>query len=283
MIMAKQQYDGKTNIIHDISAGESLSILAGYYYEDVNRWRPIYVYNTKVRAVLGRDPDKVQVGTKVIIPRTLQGYDELIRKLVAMKDAYRTDADRIRFSLEKDYDEHQAMRVLIDFSAEIATFLGTCGVKVARAAASAKTAVTATGAEKPAAEYLAQKNAKEVGKYLETTAQDKAVDLIAAKAHEDAPGIVKDTRTMTKGVTDVRGISVQRGKSLLDIADIVLAYASPSNVADAFLKATVGETPKDSHQNAVRALRRGTESFCSSFEQKIAKLRSEKNTVWQTR
>jgi hypothetical protein len=55
--------------LHAIQPGESLSAIARAYYGDPARWRPIYNAN---RAAIGPDPDRLKVGTRLVIPQLAQ-------------------------------------------------------------------------------------------------------------------------------------------------------------------------------------------------------------------
>jgi LysM repeat protein len=52
--------------IHEVHAGETLWSLASRYYGNPSRWQLIYDRN---RPRIGTDPDRIQVGTKLIIPK----------------------------------------------------------------------------------------------------------------------------------------------------------------------------------------------------------------------
>ncbi len=51
--------------LHAIQPGDTLSEIARTYYGDPARWRPIYNAN---RTAIGRDPDRLRVGTRLVIP-----------------------------------------------------------------------------------------------------------------------------------------------------------------------------------------------------------------------
>jgi nucleoid-associated protein YgaU len=51
--------------VHVIQSGDSLSAIARIHYGDPARWRPIFNAN---RAAIGGDPDRLRVGTRLVIP-----------------------------------------------------------------------------------------------------------------------------------------------------------------------------------------------------------------------
>lgn len=277
--MPPSQYDGNHPVLHKIRGGESLSLIADRY--GFREWEPIWVYNTEVHRILGPDPDLIRAGTEIFIPRSRAGYDRLLRKLQSLKAQVWGQADQLRFQLEGEHHRHQGTRVLFDFAGDVATLLGTVGFKAAKAARAAKTASTATGNAKAAARYLAEKEARELRSSLTGTLKDKAVNALMTEADPSLGRAHKDLYlTQRKGVRAIRGVSLQGGKSFLDIADILLDYTTPSNVADGFIALLVGETPGQTYRKALEHIRRSARSSSEMLAAKIRKYTGERNLLY---
>lgn len=56
---------GKVGLMHTVKSGDMLSSIALNYYGNANLWPKIYEVN---RAVIGDNPDYLQVGWKIWIP-----------------------------------------------------------------------------------------------------------------------------------------------------------------------------------------------------------------------
>ena len=276
------QYNGSRVAVHTVRAGESLSKIAAAYR--FQAWQPIWIYNTKVHQVLGSNPDRIAIGTKLFIPRSRKGYDDRIRELETLKREFSGQSDKVRFELEKANNEHQAVRVVADFAGDIGTFLGTVGAKVLKAATSANAVATAKGSSRVAAQYLADQDLAKVGKFLASTAKDKSVNAALTMVDPEAGKAHKDLYlTQKKGVTAIRGVSLQQGKSLLDIADLVLDYVTVSSLADGLIWLTVGETPETTYTEAQKSLRTSTQQTLAMLDKKIAHWKQERGIVHSPR
>lgn len=171
-------------------------------------------------------------------------------------------------------------RVLLDLAGDIATFLGTLGVKAAQAARAAKTAAATTGQAKVAAEYLAGNRAKDVAKHLSSNLKDATADLVASRATQGGEKYTKDARKIGKGVKAMRSPSMQGGKSLLDISELLVSFLSPSKVADGMIKLAIGETPGETYKKQMANIDRTVRTQCTQLDKKIQRLRKEKSLVW---
>jgi len=50
---------------HIVQKGESLSLIAKHYYGDIHKWKQLYEAN---KAVIGDNPDRIQIGQELVIP-----------------------------------------------------------------------------------------------------------------------------------------------------------------------------------------------------------------------
>lgn len=241
----RKTYDGKSVCIHIVQPGESYSRIASIYR--LSSWNAIWLYNTKVQKVdLGNDPDKLNVGIQLFIPRSPDGYDQLITKFNQLKTEMQGFGDMEKYALEGQQWNYKASVEMFDFIGDVATTLATFGFKAAEAAKAAKVAKATTGQGRVAAEYLAEKQTEKLSKWIMDTFKGKATGA-AAKYADKAHGALagkettvgekthKYASTAKKAFGAVAGYSMMGGKALLDISDIALDYLSPSKLANVYL------------------------------------------------
>lgn len=264
---------------HRVGSGESLSQIAAKYA--FRQWRPIWNYNTKVQRTLGDNPDQIKVGTVIWIPRFRIGYDNLLRKLRALKEQAAAEGDRLRYELEAEHFKHKGQRVLFDLAGDVCTLVGTVALKAAQAARARKAVAAATGTEKAAAVYLANQETKALSRELKSTLKDKAINGVMTTVDENLGAAHKDLYlTQRKGLNAIRGVSLQKGKSLLDIADILLDYVSVSNVADGLTALWIGETPGKSYETAQQTIRESVIASTQRIDERVREFTRERDLVY---
>jgi len=277
--MATVPYSGDLPVLHRVRIGESLGKISGDY--KFQSWRPIYIYNTAVHPILGSNPNQVRAGDEIWIPRSKTGYDKLVRKLRALEAESIAMADQALFQLEAEWNRHQGARVLFDLAGDVLTLVATVGAKVFKAAQGAKVAAVATGKTRAAAQYLAKKEAERLATDLRGTLKDKVVNALATKVDQDLGEAQKRLySSQKKGVEAIRGVSLQRGKSLLDIADLVLDYVSVSNVADGLMALTIGQITAQTYEQAQQTIRDSVRVTQASLKEKIQRIEQERRTIW---
>lgn len=277
--MTPEQDNGNCSVTHAVARGESLSLIAPKY--GFPQWRPIWNFNTKVHRVLGPNPDLIPAGARIFIPRTLQGYENMIRKLRSLKDQMAAEGDKLKFELEAEHYKHKGSRVLFDLAGDVETLIGTVALKAAQAARAAKTASAATGNAKIAAQYLADREAERLSQELKQALKDKAVNGLLTKADEDLGTAHNDLYlTQKKGIEAIRGVSLQGGKSFLDIADLLLDYVTVSSVADGMIVLWVGETPGKTYEQAQQAIPDSVSASQHRWEEKIREITRERDLVF---
>ena len=285
-----KSYDGKSVCIHVVQPGESFSKIASFYR--LPGWQAIWQYNTKVQKVdLGNDPDKLNIGTRLFIPRSPDGYDNLITKLNQLKIEMRGSGDKEKYALQGQQWNYKASVEMFDFAGDVATTLATFGLKAAEAAKAAKVANATAGQGRVAAEYLAEKQAEKLSKWIMDTFKSKATGA-AAKYADRAHGALtskettvgekthKYANTAKKAFGAVAGYSMKGGKALLDISDIALDYLSPSKLANVYLWATTGETVDDTFNAQKKRVAATVLSSTQLLDQKIEKYLIEKQVVY---
>jgi hypothetical protein len=284
------KYDGSHPVAHQVKHGDTLAAIAKQY--GFAQWKPVWNYNGPRVLKILTNPNMIRTGDQLLIPRSRKGYDDLIRKLETLKQQVSGQMDQIRYELEGEHHKHQADRVLWDLAGDVATLVATVGAKALSASRQAKIAAQTTGRGKVAAQYLADKAAKDLSsdlkKGLATTAVQKGAEFV----DEDLGGAVKDLGfTQKKGIDAIRGVSMQPGKklfnweistpkSLLDISEILVDQLSVSKVADGLLLAFTGETTGDTYQNAQENLRTASRNSQAMLGEKIRNHTRERDLVY---
>ncbi len=286
----RKKYDGKSVCIHIVKPGESYARIASIY--NLSSWHAIWQYNTRIKKVdLGNDPDKLKVGVQLYIPRSSDGYDQLIMKFKQLKTEMQGFGDQEMYALEGQQWNYKASVEMFDFIGDVATILTTFGLKAAETARAARAVKAATGQSRVAAEYLAEKQAEKLSKWIMDTLKDKATGA-AAKYADKAHGTLtgkettvgenthKYATTAKKAFGAVTGYSMIGGKALLDISDIALDYLSPSKLANVYLWSTTGETVDDSFNAQKTRITATVRSSTQLLDQKIEKYLMEKQLVY---
>lgn len=286
----RKTYDGKSVCIHIVQPGESYSRIASIYR--LSSWHAIWQYNTKVQKVdLGNDPDKLNIGTQLFIPRSPDGYDQLITKFNQLKVEMQGFGDMEKYALEGQQWNYKASVEMFDFIGDVATTLATFGLKAAETAKAAKVAKATTDQGRVAAEYLAEKQAEKLSKWIMDTFKGKATGA-AAKYADKAHGALvgkettvgekthKYASTAKKAFGGVAGYSMMGGKALLDISDIALDYLSPSKLANVYLWSTTGETVDETFNSQKKRIAATVSSSTQLLDQKIEKYSLEKQLVY---
>lgn len=285
-----KSYDGQHVVVHVVSQGESLSRIAENY--GLPNWEAIWLYNTQVREVhLGDDPDKIHPGERLFIPRSPKGYDTLISRLDSLKRQMAASGDQQLAILEGQHYEYKAWETAIDFAGDVLTTLATFGLKAGSATKAARTAEQTTGRGRVAAQYLADKEAEKLAKWVDSTFKGTATKAAAEKADQYHQALTgrktsvganthKTLSTGEKAIEALRGYSMQGGKFLLNSADIALSFLSPSKVANIYLWLTTGETVEDSNVNARNHVRDSVRRTCETLGAKIERISDERNIVY---
>jgi hypothetical protein len=291
-MIAFHRHDENMVTPYVLRSGDSLSqVAARFHFES---WVPIWNYNTKVRPVLGGDPNKVPAGATIFIPRSERGYDRLAAKYKSLELQMKTFGDQEIYSREADFNRLQASNVMIDLAGDVATVLVSVGGQAIRAANAARLAETLKGSQRVAADYLAQREAEKLAETIKDTAIDKGKDASKDWAVSKTPdrfqdkygkpidkGEIATTKTVPKAFKAVAGYSMLGGKALLDIADMVLDYVKPSELADhlvafAMGSGTADETLKRNNEN----IRHTVASTCMKLREKMSSLAKEKKLVY---
>jgi hypothetical protein len=284
-----KSYDGNSVVVHSVAAGQGLSEIANIY--GLSDWHSIWLYNTRIRRVyLGDDPDVIQIGQQLYIPRSRAGYDNLIKKFRQLKVDAEIQGHQELGRIEKLGYQQKAAAELFDFAADALTVVVTFAAKSVKAARAAKVASETVGQGRIAAQYLADNEAKAVGKWLGDELKGKARGAFAKKAdqlHEQYTGketsvgekTNKHLTNTKKAVEAMRSFSMQGGKFALNIAEIALDYMSPSKLANVYLKLATGETVEDTFKSSAAQVKAAVTRTAGMLDEKIAEYEAEREIV----
>lgn len=282
------RYNGNEVVIHRVKPGETLASIARHY--GFKSWRPIWIYNEQ-RGVL-TSPGRIRGGTNIFIPRSEAGYVRLIKKFEVLKWQMQGFGDREKYSLDAEHFRLKAFSVAVDAWAEALTTLATLGLQAVKAARMLSAAEKMAGGERVAAEYLARRESEKLTEKMTEDLADKvkemAEDRATANLGEEQKGKADLTydaafKTVPKLVNAVRGFSLQGGKALLDISEILLDYAKPSTVAD-FVVAHLRHqgSAESAYERSRRQIEHSVHDSCLRLEEKRRQIDRERHLLYHS-
>jgi hypothetical protein len=297
-------YDGNYVIVHTVKRGESLSKIAAQY--KFKGWHPIWIYNTQVEHAFATNgnPNQIESGQQIFIPRSEEGYKKLLKKLENLKLQVEGFAFGETSRQEGLEDEYKATAVMFDFAGDVATLLGSLAVKAAQVARYRQAKEGLKGAQLFAADIKLREGLKDLEEAVSKTELGKKfLDFAAAKASDKFLGeggsektdnlVTFGNKTVGKSLSAVKGfqqrqklgpaLKALRGGSLqtfLDGADIVLDYVKVSNVANAWLWLTTGETVEGTIESSKRTIEASSNRSLVNLNEKILKIQKEREWVY---
>lgn len=297
-------YDGNYPVIHTVKRGESLSAIAAQY--KFKNWQPLWIYNTQTEHMLDAkgDPGSLEVGQRLFIPRSKEGYDKLLKKLEALKDGLEASGEGQMYELEGLENQYKAEAVMFDFAGDVATLLGSLSVKAFEVARLRRGAEGLKGAQRFAHEIKLKKGMEDLAeavskKELAKSAADGAVGLQANKMSNDDEadharmGSTFALKTVPKTAKAVAAFQSKRklgpelrkvvgGSSLLDVADIVMDYVKVSNVANGILWLWKGETVDGALNSAKDNVRANITRGLANLHEKILRIQKERDLLYHS-
>lgn len=298
----KKSYDGMHVITHTVLKGESLSLIAKNY--QLPNWQAIWLFNTKVREVyMGGDPDIIQIGQRLFIPRTPEGYDKRIEELMRLKREIAGNKDVGISKLEGNEYAYKAEELRYDLIGEIGTAPVGLGLKAARVVKTAKAVTKTAGQAKISAQYLVDTEAKEFSEAVSEWVNSKIQTVFAKKMdHSREKKIGKESSmfgdtnkaisSVEKGVKAFSGNKLLSGQMVLNVSEILLDYLSPSKIANAylFLKTTdytsfdsflkAGETTSMAIANQKTAMEETAKACMETLDKQMICVGKERNIVY---
>lgn len=300
-------YDGSQVVAHAVQSGETLSSIAAAYR--MKSWQPLWIYNAEIRKTVGSDPDEIQRGVTIFIPRSPKGYADLIKKLkiVAIQAQYLTD--RVKFDLEAQRNEFEAAKVGLDLAGDVLTSFASLGLKAMEAAKAAKAVEVAKAQAKIAqqlsanattrnfagkfaelrSKYVAAALAENRGKLLAKadfrhTAGEKAIGALAEYADrkvehtssEDAAWFGKTYKIVTTAEASRRAWrEVSLAARAGSFALILLDYLKPSAAAEALIWCMSGQTVAGAQEKAGAAIEATQQRTLEHIDSQIAACAAE--------
>ena len=253
-------------VVHIISKGESISLIANAYRKRgwaAPGWEPIWRLNTVVYSNLRNraDPDKIFPGDTLMIPRSPAGYDRLVAKLSELKSELLHMHMANQASLGAIRDNVSAYSNKVDLASTILTLIPGLVIKGASIVKLARDAKTLSGAPLAASKYLMKAEALKMAKDVGWVAAEE----LAGKIHPVAGVAVKGANTVGK----VRMIT-----SVLDVAEIICDWTSPSTIAKAITgyEKSMKEQERNAEFSKAKAL--------AGLDDKINRITAERRSIY---
>jgi hypothetical protein len=308
--VSPKDYTGRFVVAHPIQAGQTLDLMANIYR--FKHWKPIWLYNTKIVKTIGDDPNLIRKGITILIPRSENGYNILIRKLEASKEALESSVEQEAIRQEGIAFEREASAVKWNLAGDVLTLGASLGVKFLRAAKAARVAKSVVGQAKIAAQLAANSETRQwaqacsaarsqlTGQALaankaarvekaavRTFVRDKAIDAATKVADEvrnretgdDKSNAFKNSKNTALAVNLSReaweGV-VTAGEFSVEAIGIALDYVEVATVSDwlVYLFKT-GQTFAQVQHQVMDNAKRQAAAMSAFFDDKIDKLTSE--------
>jgi hypothetical protein len=272
-------YNGMRPITHRIARGETLESIAKKY--KFRHWKPIWLYNTKVRKVLGPNPDLITPGIDIIIPRSERGYDNWLGKLHVLKNKLESVPEQEMIKLEKNFNLLKAQDELLNFAGQVLTFMAGLGVRSGKALRAVSKAEMAGGREVPALTYHADKRCAELGEFLRDGLKDEVFDLaIDSTGSETLKDAHKVGKTATKAGRSISRATLQQLRSVVDIGDMIVDHAEPTAVARGMMWILAIPSPEDATKDARSHLVAQQRHSVKEMTKKIEKVIGERQLIY---
>ncbi len=130
MAMVRQGRDshGERVVEHVVRAGETFSGIAMSH--DLPNYQGLIIYNTKCVPILSSaNPSHLQVGTRLLIPRTPNGYRNWLKATAKLKHEVIGEYDKIYYGLDALKFQHTADDIEWDLWGGILTSVASLGTK----------------------------------------------------------------------------------------------------------------------------------------------------------
>lgn len=310
-------YDGSRIVPHTVQGGQSLSKIAEIY--QFRSWKPIWTYNAKIYATIDDDPAFIREGITILIPRSVKGYEDMIKRLERSKIIAQGHGEALLYELEAQQYQTEAWKIGVDFAADVLTTVASLGLKAAAAAkatkaiAGAKTQAkiaqhlsanattrefahkfallrnknTATALKANAAKFAAAADIrKSIGQKAIGAAADLA-DVASQKltGDEDSSRFSNTFKAMLTAESAMEARKAWKAaqnvlNSTIDVAGIALDYLKPSQLAEFYLFATAGETSETSRNNARKNIIASVDRSIEMLNASIDRYAKEKDLLY---
>jgi hypothetical protein len=283
--------DGRREIIHVVSSGESLSLIAANYRKGgwpVKGWQPIYrltrrrtgLWATKGTQKQTDNPELLQVGDVLVLPRSAAGYDAVIKKTQQLGEELflsgETEAQRIKREADKFGDQIDLISDILQLAVGAGFKANKIGKAIAEVSSKKLTGLSAKlkllEASADALEWAAKlkmllkkKDEAYLKKAKPAYSGGKTALHIADFLQDEA---VKQMSRAGKGL-----------RAFYQFVDVVLDYVDPSKLAMTWIWVTTLEHPNNTMKDAVQKALESRETTLKFLGDKIAALKAEKEYV----
>jgi hypothetical protein len=292
-----KRYDGLRVVEHVVQPRQTLSGIAAIYR--LRAWEPIAAYNTRVVRLLdGGAPERLPAGRRILIPRSVKGYERWessLKRLIAELEGFEMSEHA---SLDATLSRKQAFDVGLNLAGDIATLLPSLAIKAGEAAKAAGAAFDAAHQGEATLNALRFSWAH-VESYLDETegllgklgaqaeaAQkawrkagldklaDKTVKAVLGKEAETLVKLVRGTlREKSVGARLAAG-----ARALAEYAD----WMTPAKLANAYVAAVAGESVADTVAAQKRLTSEAVARHKAHLGAKIKSVQAERKLVWDT-
>ena len=284
-------YDGFKIHRHLVKKGETLeSIGKRYGFSD---WRILQKYNCRYIKTLGSQSDKIVAGKVLFIPRSKGGYETSIRKINYLKSFIAAAADQAEASMDADFYQLKASNLVVDTVADSLTFLATSMTKAGKAISSFAKAYSSYGSKAGAYQQLGKIAMGQLDDQIREKGFTTALSamgyyVLGEKGKENVDSSIKYSTTLLKMRDAIVSHTFQGGKNLLNAADIVLDYASPSKVAYTYVTLSEGgsltqaifDNEDDLHKSYKANINKTVAQSQLNLDKKIKSLMREKDDLY---
>ena len=286
---------------YTIQSGDTLSAIADQF--GFSHYQPIWKYNSQVRNLLkSGNPDRIDVGIKIFIPRTAQQYDGVIEKMKNLRQAVQDDFREIGQDLNSAKKETDQFGEKLDLVADLA-MVGKgalkatvrLGSKRLRNHVLKKKAMEA--AQKVAVASMPVDASSNEGMVIDKStaaAVDNSIMIMAKRNFDAAKAKDKFAKGMTKGMAKKGAVMITKGIAPVEhangVAEIVSTIADaliggleavkPTSVAKTWIWLTTGESPDDAYDKANRHIAAQQKASLKRVEETITKLTNEKTILY---
>ncbi|GAB3203332.1 murein DD-endopeptidase MepM/ murein hydrolase activator NlpD [Pontibacter aydingkolensis] len=247
---------------HRVIRGESLTSIARKY--GLDSYAPITVANNLA------DNQSLKEGQTLLIPKSKESYEVTINKLEQLKLDMIRMSKEVTKGLEKDKKNFEKVNSIIDTTSDILTIAVKTTAHGFRAAKAAQGVIT----KMP----FIKKGIEEVSEYM----IDKSVETLNDNfSPQHSQKVLEYTYKTTKDKYKIAFKYAKEGLRILDIAEVILNYVSPSKLAWFYTRwAAGGESVDDTEKNIKNMIEATQNKAIANLNNKIQKLQREKNELY---
>ena len=284
---------------HRVQNGETLDGIAKKF--GLPGHEPIWRFNSQVlQKPISNDPNKIAAGVEITIPLTLAQYEIAITRLRELKRYSDKDFNAIENALNEDKAEMDRFGKRIDLAADV--IFAVKGIGKAVLTYGSRYATLIVGKEtlklvpkvadaiNPNSDSAEGQIAKRAGNVVAENS------LLPLAGRAPKPGLVGKSllkegadaavENLTRKAVEANKLADWQSEAIKMISKIAmngvkgLEAISPSGVAKLAIGLRYGQTPDEVHREAINNIRQSRDAARRSVESSIARLLSERQTVY---